>query len=146
MGAMRPVLFLLAFVPAVSSAGEFWAVLTTTSYHFNRSASLNENNVGVGAEYSLSDNNRLIAGEFNNSYDRTSFYGGATLLTNQWTGFRLAASLGFLSGYENVPGFVLPAIVWEGDRFGANLIYFPKCNTCSKTSSSGIALQLKARF
>jgi hypothetical protein len=100
----------------------------------------------VGIEYSLSDNNRLIAGEFNNSYDRTSFYGGIAILTDPWRGFRLGASFGFLGGYENVPAFFLPSVSWEGDRFGANLIYFPKCNTCSKTASSGIALQLKARF
>jgi hypothetical protein len=64
---------LLAFVPVVSSAGELWGVVTTTSYHFDRSANLNENNIGLGIEYSLSDNNRLIAGEFSNSYYRTSF-------------------------------------------------------------------------
>lgn len=143
---MRPLLLLLALVPIASSAGDLWGVLTTTSYHFNRSADLNEDNLGLGVEYSLNDNNRLIAGEFNNSYDRTTLYGGVAVLTDQWKGFRLGASLGFLTGYENVPAFLLPSLVWEGDRFGTNLIYFPKCNTCSKTSSSGIALQLKAKF
>jgi hypothetical protein len=107
---------------------------------------LNENNIGLGVEYSLSDDTRAIAGEYNNSYDRTSVYGGVAILTDEWKHLRLAVSFGFLTGYQDVPAFFLPSVMWEGNRFGANLTYFPKCNTCSKESSSGIALQLKARF
>ena len=146
--------FLLAFValvPACSIAGDLWGVLSTRSYHFNRSADWNENNPGLGLEYSVPNGFRLIAGEYYNSYFRTSVYGGVAILTDQWKGFRLAASLGALSGYpaqsgySSVQPFLLPSVMWEGDRLGGNLVFFPKCMVCDK-ASAGVLLQLKARF
>ena len=149
--AAKLLLVALAVAPAVSTADEIWGVLSTRSYHFNRSEDWNENNLGLGLEYSLPSNIRLIAGGYYNSYFRTSFYAGAAILTGQWKGFRLGAGIGALSGYPvqsgyaSVQPFLLPSVVWEGDRFGANLVLFPKCMACDK-ASAGLLLQLKARF
>jgi hypothetical protein len=149
--AVRLLIAFLAFAPALAIAGELWGVLNTKSYHFNRSNDWNENNVGLGLEYSVANDVRLIAGEYYNSYFRTSFYGGGALFSDQWKGFRLAASLGVLSGYpvqagyDRLQPFLLPSVIWEGGRSGANLVFFPKCMGCDK-ASAGILLQLKARF
>jgi hypothetical protein len=142
---VKTLIPLLAYFPIVASAGDLWGVASVTSYHFNRSANLNENNLGLGAEFSLDDNTRVIGGAYKNSFDRTSAYGGVALVSNQWKGFRLALSLGFITGYNDTPAFLLPSLIWEGDRFGINLIPFPKCNACSDSASAGIGLQLKAR-
>jgi hypothetical protein len=142
---MRMLLPLLAYFPVVASAGDLWGVASVTSYHFNRSADLNENNLGLGAEFSLDDNTRVIGGAYKNSFSKTSVYGGVALVSDQWKGFRLALSFGFITGYYDLPVFLLPSLIWEGDRFGINLIPFPKCNTCSASASAGIGLQLKAK-
>lgn len=143
---IRARIAFLAFFPVVASAGDLWGVASVTSYHFNRSAALNENNLGLGAEYALDENARVIGGAYKNSFDKTSVYGGVSLISDRWKGFRLALSLGFISGYSDTPAFLLPSLIWEGDRFGVNLIPFPKCNTCSENASAGVGLQVKARI
>lgn len=119
-----------------------WLVLTCCAYHF-QVRDLNEVNPGLGLEVPYREV-RLVGGEYRNSFERTSWYAGAT-----WTPLRagpVRAGLigGAITGYTRHPvlPMVLPTVQLEGDRVGANVFYAPRI----KDGSSVVGLQVKLKF
>ena len=125
--------------------------ISTTSYHTRQWArdSLNQDNPGLGLEYQLSGDWGLAAGEYRNSYRRTSFYALAA-----WTPLRLALSAGWhlaagldagaITGYTRAEAPARPLMasalleVRSPQGWGINLVDVPNMGR----SAGFIGLQL----
>jgi hypothetical protein len=125
------------------SRADTWLDVTLTSYHFKREPKHNEHNLGLGFEHDIAERWRVIGGAYKNSLYRTSVYAGVSYsywIEGPW---RLSIAGGGITGYEKgVMPIVVPALSYEGDRWGANLFVAPPFK-----DSPGVAgLQVKVRF
>ena len=109
---------------------ELWLNPGMMSYHFDRDRSFNSRNVGFGAEYRFSSVASATLGTYNNSYHESSKYIGAYWQPIQFGVFKLGAVAGIFNGYSKTndggwfPGLI-PALTYEGDRFGVNILMVP---------------------
>lgn len=119
-----------------------WLVATLASYHF-QTRDLNEFNPGLGVEIPYA-NVRLVGGEYRNSFERTSWYAGATWTPLRWGPANVGIIGGVITGYTRHPALpmVLPTVQIEGERIGMNVYYAPKI----KDGSSVVGLQFKVKF
>jgi len=109
---------------------ELWLNPGMFSYHFDRERTFNSRNIGFGAEYRFSSVASFTIGTFNNSYHESSKYIGAYWQPIQLGVFKLGAVAGIFNGYSktNDGGWfpaIIPALTYEGDRFGVNLLMVP---------------------
>jgi hypothetical protein len=128
--------------PASSYANEYFAIVNhepkselwlnpgMLSYHFDRERSFNSRNVGFGAEYRYSTVASVTFGTYRNSYHESSNYIGAYWQPIQLGVFKFGAVAGVFNGYSktNDGGWfpaLIPALTYEGERFGVNLLMVP---------------------
>ncbi len=128
--------------PASSYANEYFAIVNhepkselwlnpgMLSYHFDRERSFNSRNVGFGAEYRYSTVASVTLGTYRNSYHESSNYIGAYWQPIQLGVFKFGAVAGVFNGYSktNDGGWfpaLIPALTYEGERFGVNLLLVP---------------------
>ncbi len=128
--------------PASSYANEYFAIVNhepkselwlnpgMLSYHFDRERSFNSRNVGFGAEYRYSTVASVTLGTYRNSYHESSNYIGAYWQPIQLGVFKFGAVAGVFNGYSktNDGGWfpaLIPALTYEGERFGVNLLMVP---------------------
>ncbi len=109
---------------------ELWLNPGMFSYHFDRERSFNSRNIGFGAEYRFSSVASFTAGTYNNSYHESSNYIGAYWQPILLGPFKFGAVAGGFNGYSktNDGGWfpaIVPALTYEGDRFGVNLLMVP---------------------
>jgi len=140
------ILAILALVPCLThAADETWTVATITSHHFDATRHYNEQNYGLGFERATSYARlAVIAGEYRNSFDRTSVYAAVA-----WTPLALGPAHfgligGALTGYASHPvlPMILPTVQLELGAIGANLYFAPKI----KDGAAVLGLQVKMRF
>ncbi len=117
------------------------------SYHFQRDKGFDNRNLGAGVEYRLSTTMSLTAGQFNNSDHRSSRYLGGYWQPLALGPFALGAALGFFDGYPAMRDggwfpALIPAMTYEGQRFGANLLFVPNYGD---RLHGALSLQLKLR-
>lgn len=128
--------------PATSYASDFFAIADHEpknelwlnpgmfSYHFDRERSFNSRNIGFGAEYRFSSVASFTMGTYNNSYEESSKYIGAYWQPILMGPFKFGLVAGGFNGYSktNDGGWfpaIFPALTYEGDRFGINLLIVP---------------------
>ena len=109
---------------------ELWLNPGMLSYHFDRERSFNSRNFGIGAEYRFSSVASVTLGTYNNSYHESSNYIGAYWQPIQLGVFKLGAVAGAFNGYSktNHGGWfpaIIPALTYEGDLFGINVLMIP---------------------
>ena len=109
---------------------ELWLNPGMFSYHFDRERSFNSRNIGFGAEYRFSSVASFTVGTYNNSYHESSNYIGAYWQPILLGPFKFGAVAGGFNGYSktNDGGWfpaIVPALTYEGERFGFNLLMVP---------------------
>jgi hypothetical protein len=109
---------------------ELWLNPGMLSYHFDRDRSFNSRNVGFGAEYRYSSVASVTLGTYRNSYYESSNYIGAYWQPIQLGLFKFGAVAGVFNGYSktNDGGWfpaLIPALTYEGELFGVNLLMVP---------------------
>jgi hypothetical protein len=109
---------------------ELWLNPGMLSYHFDRERSFNSRNVGFGAEYRYSTVASVTLGTYRNSYHESSNYIGAYWQPIRLGVFKFGAVAGIFNGYSktNDGGWfpaLIPALTYEGDLFGINLLLVP---------------------
>ncbi len=109
---------------------ELWLNPGMFSYHFDRERSFNSRNVGFGVEYRFSSVASFTMGTYNNSYHESSNYIGAYWQPIVLGPFKFGAVAGGFNGYSktNDGGWfpaIVPALTYEGDRFGVNFLFVP---------------------
>ena len=109
---------------------ELWLNPGMLSYHFDRDRSFNSRNVGFGAEYRYSSVASVTLGTYRNSYHESSNYIGAYWQPIQLGLFKFGAVAGVFNGYSktNDGGWfpaLIPALTYEGELFGVNLLMVP---------------------
>jgi hypothetical protein len=109
---------------------ELWLNPGMLSYHFERERSFNSRNVGFGAEYRFSSVASVTLGTYRNSYHESSNYIGAYWQPIKLGVFKFGAVAGAFNGYSktNDGGWfpaLIPALTYEGDLFGINLLLVP---------------------
>lgn len=130
-----------------AKAEGLWLTAAMKSYHMDRSAHYNEKNYGVGGEYQFNKDIAAVAGEYKNSFGNKSTYYGVLYTPFSAGPFKAGVLAGEISGYilrePRKFGFVAaPMVVWEGERFGANLLFVPPLG-----NGTGVfGLQLKVKF
>lgn len=121
------------------------------SYHFDRKKDLREDNTGLGAELTLTENHVLAAGNFINSNRRRSHYGAYYWRPLHWrpAGINVHAGIaaGAIDGYPNYRNgawfaAALPMLALEGERLGANIFFVP---TIKNRLDGAIAVQIRLR-
>jgi hypothetical protein len=130
-----------ALIPASASC-QTWAAATIASHHFGATQHYEERNYGLGFEAPL-NRPRLaaVAGEYRNSFHRTSVYAGLAWTPLAWGPAHFGIIGGIVTGYRPDPvlPMLLPTTQLELGRFGANLYFAPKI----KNGASVVGLQLK---
>lgn len=125
---------------------EVWINPGFYSYHFDLSKNLNNNNIGLGAEYRYSTVNSVSIGRFNNSNRLISNY-----VTWNWQPLelglvRLGAFIGAIDGYPARNGnwflMALPVASYEYKNIGINLTLIPPYEDLIYAS---LTLQLKLK-
>jgi hypothetical protein len=121
------------------------------SYHFDRSANLRENNIGLGAEVLLAPDHALMAGTFINSDDERSYYGAYQWRPLHWrpAGTNVSAGIliGALDGYPRMRDggwfmAAMPLLCIEGERIGFNFTIVP---SYKDRLHGAVAVQIKLR-
>lgn len=147
---------LLAVPPSQAedaAAGTLWVTSGFVSKH-SRGSDYNENNRGVGFEYTFDASWHLAAGVYDNSLRRTSRYAqavwspDATLWRRGDWKARLGAAVGLVDGYPDMRDgrffpTLLPVASLEWNRVGVNLTYIP---SIAGNVSGAVALQLKLQL
>lgn len=125
---LRIALVAAAASAAVPASASDWLVVSGLSHHFQQRREWREVNPGAGFERDFDRGPygpwTLAAGFLKNSYDKTSVYAGG-----RWTPLVLGplrlGVFGLLANGYPSPVLVLPTIVVEGRRIGANLLLVP---------------------
>jgi hypothetical protein len=124
-------------------AGDVWGVVSVGSYHTDRAAHYNENNPGLGVEIGVSENWRLIGGEYLNSFYHNSRYAGASYTPLHLGPAHFGAAAFAVTGYRSKAapaGALVAAFEWE--RAGFNILAVPPLPNIPGV----VALQVKVRF
>lgn len=130
---------------------QVWLNPGNFSYHFDRKKNLREDNLGLGAELTLTDNHVLAAGSFINSNRRRSHYGAYYWRPLHWRPAAINVHAGIAAGamdgypnYRNGAWFpaALPMLALEGERLGANIFFVP---TLKNRLDGAIAVQIRLR-
>lgn len=127
---------------------ELWLNPGFYSFHFDHDKNLNDNNLGVGAEYRYSPENSIVAGRFNNSDRQISHYAGLYWQPFTLGSLRLGGILGVINGYPKANNgdwipFILPVASYEYKRIGINLTLIP---TFRDIVYGSLTLQLKFKI
>lgn len=139
---MRSLLAAALFA-ATPALADTWVSATTVSYHLDRSRHFNETNPGLGIEHSLTDDTRAIAGFYRNSIYRESVYAGVAWTPLKTEYVRAGFVAGGITGYMVSPApMLIPVVMFEGKRFGANLLFVPHV---IKDAPATIGLQIKVK-
>ncbi len=154
---MRPlfalVLRCLLFAPVASAAEEAfprstWMNFGMYSFHGKEDVPLNNENYGFGIEYKYAPTQSITAGTFKNSDFEQSRYLGWYWLPLQWGPVRFGGIFGVIDGYSkalngNFFPAILPAISYEGSRFGVNIYPIPGFENRLYTA---LTIQLKIKM
>lgn len=120
------------------------------SYHADRSHDYREDNIGLGVEAVFSPDHGVLAGNFINSDNFRSYYVMYQWRPLHWQPHGVNTSAGLIAGFlDGYPSYrdggwyfgALPALFFEGERFGLNLMIVP----ASDPDHRLVAIQLKLR-
>lgn len=116
--------------PAKSAEGDFYGIATLHSLHQNREAKYNEKNYGIGLEYHVSKDFRLILGEYKNSFENKSEYFGIGYFPFHRGDFSAGIVAIGLNGYDFEAlkkfGFVAaPVVSYEKEKLLLNFVFVP---------------------
>lgn len=130
-------LFLISFLLESGSVSAEEAYPTSTwinfgmySFHGNEDVPLNNENYGFGLEYKYSPTQSITGGTFKNSDFEQSRYLGWYWLPLALGPIRFGGVFGVIDGYSkamngNFFPAILPAISYQGSRFGVNIYPTP---------------------
>jgi len=126
---------------------ELWINAGMYSYHYDKSQSFNNNNIGFGAEYRFSTVASVTVGGFKNSDSTHSNYAGIYWQPISLGFINLGIVGGGFNGYAttNNGGWfpaIFPAATVEGKWLGANLFFIP---TVGDKVHGAVSLQLKLK-
>lgn len=124
---------------------QLWLNPGMYSYHYDKSQSFNNNNIGVGAEYRFSTVASLTVGGFKNSNSTHSNYVGMYWQPIALGPVNLGVVGGGFNGYNstNNGGWfpaIFPAATIEGKWVGMNVFFIP---TVGDRVHGAISFQLK---
>lgn len=129
-------------VLSTPARADTWLTLPGVSYHADRSRDWNETNSGVGIERSLSDTTSATAGQYLNSYNRTTFYAGGIWRPLQTRYVRAGLFAALATGYPS-PILVAPTLNIGTPDVSVDLIGAP---SVGKGTTAFVALQLRIRI
>lgn len=126
---------------------ELWLNAGMYSYHYDKTQSFNNNNIGFGAEYRFSSVASVTLGEFKNSDSTHSNYVGIYWQPISLGFINLGVVGGGFNGYASANNgkwfpAVFPAATVEGEWIGANLFFIP---TVGGRVHGAVSLQLKLK-
>lgn len=146
---MKTIIALAVLAFATAAHADTFLTVSDYSYHLNRERAekkdLNERNLGVGIEQTVSETVSAVGGYYKNSFYRPSFYAGAQWLPLSLGPVRIGAQGGAVTGYSNSAARPYAAAVAEVmiGKFGANFIAIPPA---AKVGSGVLTVQLKYKF
>ena len=125
-----------------------WVNFGMYSFHGKEDVPLNNENYGFGIEYKYAPTQSITAGTFKNSDFEQSRYLGWYWLPLQWGPVRFGGIFGIIDGYSkalngNFFPAILPAISYEGSRFGVNIYPIPGFENRLYTA---LTIQLKIKM
>jgi len=122
---LRGLLGIVFMVLASPALSQTWLTVTTASHHFDRN-DYEEQNWGLGLEHSLSEQWRVTAGIYRNSFSKTSIYVGGVYSPFAFGPAAVGVMGGLFTGYgDHLQPVLAPVLSLEGRRLGANLLYVP---------------------
>lgn len=132
--------------------GETWLVGSVGSYHLERGKNYCEFNPGLGVETDITENTRIVVGQYNNSFCLPSAYLGISYTAFKYGNFKLGSAFIAVSGYgdaikkkneqQDIMLAPLGVISYERGKYGVNLVMVPPHGDFRGAAG----LQLKVRF
>ncbi|QHE83550.1 hypothetical protein [Hydrogenophaga sp. BPS33] len=117
-------------IPEAAFQNEVWINVGGFSRHFKRHSGYNESNLGLGVEWRTSPELSYMAGAYDNSVRKTTFY--AAVNWQPWTvgPFKVGGTVGVMNGYPSYARggaffAAVPMASWEGRRYGINFGIIP---------------------
>src|SRR5260221_11209515 len=126
--------------------GSLYGISTLNSLHQDRESHYNEKNYGIGGEFHVSQDFRLVFGEYKNSFKNKSEYFGSGYLPFHRNDFSAGFLIVGINGYnfKDLKKFELvavPVVSYEKEKFLLNFVFIPPV-----FNAGVIALQAGWRF
>lgn len=117
-----------------------WVAVLVVAKHLHDEPYMNRQNIGIGIESQIDERRRVVAGVYQNTNDKTAVYVGASYgwQSGPW---RASVTGGLVTGYR-WPVLFVPAVSYEGERFGMNVLFMPNPKVPGR---SAVGLQIKWR-
>ena len=135
--------------------------LSLRSYHFNDrcydgcTKAFNENNIGIGVTYYVTDHIAVLFGVYKNSFNKTSLYNAfnisRTMYKNGSITVKPGFALGIANGYNDLDGvkvkhasesgtvpIISPNVSIYKDRFHVNVAFMPSADTVIGILRAGV--------
>jgi len=129
-----------------SARADTWISSTVASHHEDRMRGYNERNWGLGIEYEVHRDIRLIGGFYKNSFYDQSKYAGVTYAPFAFLSARFGIVAGAVDGYPMNGGhffpMLAPLITFEHRGMGLNIIALPSLG--KHTGVFGFQVKFKA--
>lgn len=127
---------------------EIWLNAGFYSYHFEKDKNLDDNGIGLGAEYRYSAVNSITAGRFHNSDRQMSSYAAWYWQPISVGPIRLGGLIGVINGYPKANAgdwfpLALPVASYEYKSIGFNFTAVP---TYKDILHGSLSLQLKLKL
>ena len=118
---------LLLLLAVTMARADTWLSIGGGSVHACHSCGYNNVNPGLGLQHDINKDLRVLGGVYYNSYSRVTVYAGAGYQPWQYGIMRFGVMGGLVTNYDNlkVPVMLLPAVSFEGSRFGIDILGFP---------------------
>ncbi|MBS2010073.1 MAG: hypothetical protein JST01_23695 [Cyanobacteria bacterium SZAS TMP-1] len=125
---------------------DMWLVVSGASYHLKQENHPNQKNWGLGLEIKLDSDRSIVLGQYRNSINNESHYGGITYLPWHFGPVSAGGMFGIIDGYRPLHGkpipIVMPFATIENKNFGVNIMAMPPIGDLSAV----IGAQLKFKF
>lgn len=120
----------------LSQAQDLYVSVPLTSYHADRDAGYNENNLGIGIEY-----DGFVAGYYKNSIHKDTFYAGYVYRPIEYKYFKAGVLVGAMTGYA-IPVMAVPTVNIGTDDISVDFIFAP----AFKDTSAFVGASLRFRI
>jgi len=125
---------------------DMWLVVSGASYHLNQDVHHNQRNWGLGLEIKLDRDHSVVFGQYRNSIDNESHYGGMTWMPWHLGPVSMGGMFGIIDGYRPLHGkpipMVMPFASIENKNVGINIMAMPPIGDLSAV----VGAQVKFKF
>lgn len=141
---LRKIVAIALLLYTTCCLADTWISVGGGSDHFCHTCGYNNFNPGLGIQHDYSNDIRLIAGGYYNSFYKVSVYAGGAYQPIHIGSVRVGLMGAAVSNYNNlqIPVMVLPVFSIEGDRVGVDILGGPSMGNLHGLVTANVKFKL----